>query len=53
MKQLQQHIQCIIGLAQLWYFFNDFKNQFKVGEHSFLQFVSTVEPHNKVTIRPK
>ena len=21
MKQLQQHIQCIIGLAQLWYFF--------------------------------
>ena len=25
----------IIGLAQLWYFFNYFKNQFKVAEHSF------------------
>ena len=46
MKQLQQHIQCITGLAQLWYFFNDFKNQFKVAEHSFCSLCVQWNPIN-------
>ena len=53
MKQLQQHIQCITGLAQLWYFFNDFKNQFKVAEHSFCGLCVQWNPINTATIGPK
>ena len=43
----------IIGLAQLWYFFNYFKNQFKVAEHSFGSLWVQWNPINKATIGPK